>query len=80
MFFQWRPGHLGTLNFPRKRSVYVMLETLLKEALLRGCFSRFLNCTNRTKSRWPSHVKFSKAIVWRHPTSLEVAADQATQI
>ena len=30
--------------------------TLLKVALLHGCFSRFLNCTNGTKSRKASHM------------------------
>ena len=32
-------------------------ETLLKLTLLRGCFSRFLNCTNGTKSRNASHLE-----------------------
>ena len=31
-------------------------ETLLKVALLRGYFSRFLNCTNGTKSRNASQL------------------------
>ena len=31
------------------------LPTLLKLALLHGCFLRFLNCTNGTKSRNASH-------------------------
>ena len=30
--------------------------TLLKVTLLHGCFSRFLNCTNGTKSRSASHI------------------------
>ena len=30
--------------------------TLLKVALFHGCFSRFLNCANGTKSRNGSHV------------------------
>ena len=30
--------------------------TLLKITLLNGCFSRFLNCTNGTKSRKASHL------------------------
>ena len=30
--------------------------TLLKLTLLYGCFSRFLNCTNSTKSRNASHM------------------------
>ena len=30
--------------------------TLLKLTLLHGCFSRFLNCTNGTKSRNASHI------------------------
>ena len=34
--------------------------TLLKLALLRGCFSRFLNYTNGTKSRDAPHIFSSK--------------------
>ena len=30
--------------------------TLLKVTLLHGCFSRFLNCANATKSRKVSHM------------------------
>ena len=30
--------------------------TSLEVALLHGCFSRFLNCTNDTKSRNASHI------------------------
>ena len=30
--------------------------TLLKLTLLHGCFLRFLNCTNGTKSRNTSHI------------------------
>ena len=33
--------------------------TLIKVVLLHGCFSRFLNCTNGTKSWKPSHIKKS---------------------
>ena len=32
--------------------------TLLKLTLLHGCFSRFLNCTNGTKSRNATHIVF----------------------
>ena len=31
-------------------------ETLLKLTLLHECFSRFLNCTNGTKTRKASHM------------------------
>ena len=31
-------------------------STLLKVTLLHGCFSRFLHCTNGTKSRKASHI------------------------
>ena len=31
-------------------------KVLLKETLFHGCFSRFLNCTNGTKSRKASHI------------------------
>ena len=35
--------------------------TLLKLTLLHGCFSRFLNCTNGTKSRNAPHIPFFKS-------------------
>ena len=40
------------------RSVNFRLQpaTLLKLTLLHGCFSRFSNCTNSTKSRNASHI------------------------
>ena len=34
----------------------IVPATLLKLTLLHGCFSRFLNCTNVTKSRIASHI------------------------
>ena len=37
------------------RSV-TFIATLLKVAVLRGCFSRFLNCTNGTKSGNASYI------------------------
>ena len=36
--------------------VVVVEGTLLKLTLLHGCFSRFLNCTNSTKSRNASQM------------------------
>ena len=33
--------------------------TLLKLTLLHGCFSRFLNCANGTKTRNASHMKMA---------------------
>ena len=36
-------------------NVSTRTTTLLKLTLLHGCFSRFLNCTNGTKSRNTSH-------------------------
>ena len=35
---------------------------LLKVTLIHGYFSRFLNCTNGTKSRNASHMKMSKCV------------------
>ena len=32
--------------------------TLLKVTLLHGCFPRFLDCTNDTKSRKASHIGY----------------------
>ena len=39
--------------------VKLQLVTLLKAVLLHGCFSRFLNCANGTKSCKASHTKNS---------------------
>ena len=37
---------------------YMWYIILLKLTLVYGCFSRFLNCTNGTKSRNASHIRF----------------------
>ena len=41
------------------------LATVLKVTLLHGCFSRFLNCTNGTKSRRASHINISAVSLMR---------------
>ena len=38
-------------NLKNVKNNYGRLLVLLKVSLLHGCFSRFLNCTNGTKSR-----------------------------
>ena len=47
-------------NFKNVKNTHgrVKPATLLKETLLYGCFLRFLNCTNGTKSRNASHHIF----------------------
>ena len=42
------------------------LATLLKVTLLHGCFSRYLNCTNGTKSRKASHIFKMHSILCSH--------------
>ena len=42
--------------------------TLLKVALLHGCFSRSVNCANGTKSRNTSHLVYIKKHVKILPT------------
>ena len=42
---------------PRRNDTFSQSATLLKVTLLHWCFSRFLNCTNGTKSRNASHIK-----------------------
>ena len=37
--------------------------TLLKVTLLHGCFARFLNCTNGTKSGNASHKDVSQGLI-----------------
>ena len=41
---------------PWRRVTFSKVETLLKVTLLHGCFSRFSNCANGTKSRKASHI------------------------
>ena len=36
----------------------MLCATLLKVTIIHGCFSRFLNCANSTKSRKASHIFF----------------------
>ena len=43
-------------------SLVMQSATLLKVTLLHDCFSRFLNCTNGTKSRNASHTSFVLSI------------------
>ena len=38
--------------------LFLVKGTLLKGTLLHGCFSRFLNCTNDSKSRNASNIYF----------------------
>ena len=51
----------------------VKTATLLKVTLLHGCFLRFSNCTNGTKSRKASHMKDGKKKIHtdsiQHPCS-----------
>ena len=44
--------------------------TILKLTLFHGYFSRFLNCTNVTKSRNPSHLR-CRIFFHREPTSYQ---------
>ena len=44
------------------KSQALKAATVLKVTLLHGCFSRFLNCTNGSKSRNTSHIPLSKNI------------------
>ena len=43
--------HGEVLLLVKLQAEVLILENLLKVTLLRGCLSRFLNCTNGTKSR-----------------------------
>ena len=44
--------------------------TLLKLILLRGCFSRFLNCTNNTKSSNAPHISYFSLYRFTKPCSV----------
>ena len=65
VFYMWCIIRFGTICTIKKNvksthgGVLLLVKkpaTLLKLALLHGCFSRFLNCTNGTKSRKASHI------------------------
>ena len=43
-------------NLKNVKSTHGGVLLLLKVTLLHGCFSRFLNCTNGTKSHNTSHI------------------------
>ena len=51
--FKKREKHGGLLLLVKLQA---SPTTLRKVKLLHGCFSRFLNCTNGTKLRNPSHI------------------------
>ena len=44
--------------------------TLLKATLLHGCFLRFLNCTNGTKSHKASHFKIHTKGIWKYKVTI----------
>ena len=48
--------------------VKLQAATLIKVTLPHGCFSRFLNCTNSTKSRKASHRKHNFELIVRQET------------
>ena len=52
----WNSYFEVSIGLANVESCAAQPATLLKLTLLHGCFSRFLNCTNGTKSRNASHV------------------------
>ena len=50
-------GYIPFVQFKkREKHPWMSVTFSLKVTLLQGCFSRFLNCTNDTKSRKTSHM------------------------
>ena len=49
----------GVLKYVMRCAIWFQPATLLKVTLLHGCFSRFLSCTNVTKSRNAPHMVHS---------------------
>ena len=49
---------------PWRSVTYSKPATLLKVILLQGCFSRFLECTNGTKSRKTSQIIKNGDEIW----------------
>ena len=63
----WKPQQ-NISSFVVRCMIWLKPATLLKLTLLHGCFSRFLICTNNTKSRnasrmFPSYKNHSKSQV-----------------
>ena len=51
-------------------AIWYHLYNLLKLTLLRGCFSRFLNCANDTKSRNAPHIWVFKKVFKNGPSKI----------
>ena len=73
--YKWRFAPFGTIckilktwKTPLEECYFWYSCRLLKVTLHHGCFSRFLNCTNGTKSRNASHMMFR----WQLHNALEI--------
>ena len=55
-----RSGTILQSKSPYSVQIQEIPATLLKITLFHGCFSRFLNCTNGTKSRKAPHIQLQR--------------------
>ena len=57
-------SYLKAMDATFVMAIWLKPATLLKVTLLHGRFSRFLNCTNGTKSRKASHLNICNPVVF----------------
>ena len=68
-----RPHKVYVARFGQLYNCRLKPATLLKLTLLHGCFSRFLNCTNGTKScNAPHMVQWMKFSVWEYSLMINI--------
>ena len=67
-------ARFGTIFKKVKNTHGGVILTLLKVTLLHGCFSRFINSTNDTKSRYASHIFIE---IFRNPDAINKNISQA---
>ena len=73
-YFMKCVARFGTIFKKVKNTHGGVILTLLKVTLLHGCFSRFINSTNDTKSRYASHIFIE---IFRNPDAINKNISQA---
>ena len=73
-YFMKCVARFGTIFKKVKNTHGGVILTLLKVTLLHGCFSRFINSTNDTKSHYASHIFIE---IFRNPDAINKNISQA---
>ena len=73
-YFMRCVARFGNILKNAKKTHGGVIFTLLKVTLLHGCFSRFINSTNDTKSRYASHIFIE---IFRNPDAINKNISQA---